>query len=316
MNIAVLTAAEYEWSHGTSFSQIINGCSAEQATSAGAKHIPSTAAGPVCDDARVTAVWTPDIARTKIVAQALDIPWIMRRPEEAVGKVDAVITTDDGCETRADRNAAWAMPYIEAGTPVFLDKPLSHSAEEAVHVVDTARSRKTPILCCSGLRYTKALQAQQDRMAALGDVLAADGAGPLGWLVFYGVHVIDPLISLVGGGARWVEHRGTSDQHLVIVGYEGGRTITFRSLPMAYGFHFSLYGRQGVDRFSILPEDPDFAEEHFHVRTVEAALDMFRTGRMPISYEEQLESAKILIYARASLQHEGRRYMLDDPINC
>ena len=82
---------------------------------------------------------------------------------------------------------------------------------------------------------------------------------------------------------------------------------------MAYGFHFSLFGSGGVGRFSILPDNPDFAEQHFYVRTVKAVIDMFRTGNTPVSYHEQLEVAKILTYAKASLLNGGKRYLLSAP---
>ena len=97
------------------------------------------------------------------------------------------------------------------------------------------------------------------------------------------------------------------------MGYDGEKTVTFRSLKMAYGFHFSLFGTRSVARFSVLRDEPDVAEEHFHVRTVEAALEMFRTGKMPVPYDEQLEVAKILTYAKASLENGGKRYKLSGP---
>ncbi len=312
IRIATLTAAKYDWSHGVNFSQIINGCTPERAEAAGIKFI-APAAGQLCEDAKVVALWTPDPDRTRVIAQALKIPRVLDRPDEAVGQVDAVISSDDGCEEWADRNASWAEPYIAAGTPVFLDKPLSHSAQQSEDIVSLARNKNTPVLCCSGIRFTQAVLDQKARIADLGDIIAADGAGPLAWLFFYGVHVIDPLTSLVGAGAQWVEHLGGETQHVVVVGYEGERTVCFRSLQMAYGFHFSLFGSGGVARFSILPDDPDFAEEHFHIRTVRAAIEMFRTGNMPVSYDEQLEVAKILTYAKASLLNGGKRYLLSDP---
>ena len=313
IRIATLTAGEYNWSHGVNFSQIINGCSAERAEAGGIKFIaPST--DLLYDDVKVVAIWTPNLDRTKVIAKALNIPEVLERSDEAVGNVDAIISSDDSCEQRVDHNAEWAKPYIAAGTPAFLDKPLSHSAKEATEIVSLARSKNVPILSCSGLRYTQAVLDHKARMAEFGDIIAADGSGPLGWLMFYGVHVIDPLTSLVGTGAQWVEHLGSASQHVVVVGYEGEKTVCFRSLTMAYGFHFSLFGRQGVARFSVLPDDPDFAEEHFHIRTIKAAIEMFRTGDVPVPYDEQLEVAKILTYAKVSLLNGGKRYMLSDPL--
>lgn len=72
IKIAVLTAAEYDWSHGVVFSEIINGCSAERARTAGIKFVPPSIK-PLCEDVQVVAVWTPDLNRTKIVAQALGL---------------------------------------------------------------------------------------------------------------------------------------------------------------------------------------------------------------------------------------------------
>jgi predicted dehydrogenase len=311
IRIAVLTAAEHDWSHGPNFSQIINGCTEERARTAGMKFIPSSVA-PLCDDARVTAIWTPDPARTKVVARALDIPWAMCRSDDAVGKVDAVLSSDDSCEQWEDRNASWAMPYIAAGTPAFLDKPLSHSTREAFEVVDLAREKGAPILSCSGFRFSETVRSQRRNMETLGDIVGADGAGPLGWLIFYGVHVIDPLVSMIGIGAQWVQHTGSPGNHLVVVGYDRARTVCFRSAAMAYGFHFSLYGGDGTARFSIHPDEPEIAQERFHVETVRAAIEMFRTGRMPVSYEEQLEVALILTGAKASMESGGKRIDLSD----
>lgn len=306
IRIAVLTAAEHDWSHGPNFSQIINGCTEDRARDAGMKFIPASIA-PLCDDARVTAIWTPDPARTEIVAKTLDIPWVMERPDEAVGKVDAVLSSDDSCEQWEDRNASWAMPYIASGTPAFLDKPLSHSAKEARELVDLAQTMGVPILSCSGFRFSETVQRQRRNMETLGELVGADGAGPLGWLIFYGVHVVDPLVSMIGVGAQWVQHTGSPENHHVTIGYDRGRTVCFRSVAMSYGFHFSLYGRESTARFSIHPDEPEIAQERFHVETVRAAVDMFRTGRMPVPYEEQLEVALILAGAKASMACGGER---------
>ena len=311
IRIAALTAAAHDWSHGANFSQIINGCTRERAESACMRFIAPKST-PMWDDAKVVAIWTPDPQRSKVVADALGIEDVLDRPDEAVGHVDAVLSSDDSCEEYADRNASWARPYIAHGTPAFLDKPLSHSATEAVDIVELAQSDGAPILCCSGFRFSETFLRQRAELPNLGSILGADGAGPLGWLVFYGVHVIDPLVSLVGVGASWVQHVGDAENHTVAVGYADGKTVLFRSLRMAYGFHFSLYGTERVARFSVSKVDPDIAEEHFHVRTVGAAVEMFRTGGMPVSYEEQMEVAKILTYAKASLRLGGRRIGLDE----
>ena len=60
------------------------------------------------------------------IARAAKIPTVYDRPEEMIGKVDAVIVaTDDGNE-HVDR----CRPFVEAGIPMFIDKPLVNTEED------------------------------------------------------------------------------------------------------------------------------------------------------------------------------------------
>ena len=108
IKIAAVTAVEYDWSHGTTFTQIVNGCSQPRAKAAGINYVPP--GKPVARDARVVAIWTPDRRRSKLIAKNLHIPDVLSEPDEAAGNVDGVICCDDGCEKRPDRNAKWARP--------------------------------------------------------------------------------------------------------------------------------------------------------------------------------------------------------------
>src|SRR5690242_8149920 len=54
------------------------------------------------------------------VAQCALIPQVVEQPTDVIGQVDAVlIATDIGAE-----HVARARPFVEAGLPVFVDKPL------------------------------------------------------------------------------------------------------------------------------------------------------------------------------------------------
>src|SRR5438105_270597 len=72
-------------------------------------------------EAKVTHVWTDDPREASSVAIAAQIQHVIKRPEDAIGQVDAVmIATDDGAD-----HVRRARPFVEAGLPVFIDKPLA-----------------------------------------------------------------------------------------------------------------------------------------------------------------------------------------------
>ena len=73
------------------------------------------------EGARVTHIWTDDPADAPKVAAASLIENIVARPEDVIRHVDAVIiATDDG-----DDHVRRVAPFIEAGLPVFVDKPMA-----------------------------------------------------------------------------------------------------------------------------------------------------------------------------------------------
>ena len=80
IRVVALTDAKYDWSHEVNFSQIINGCTLERAEAAGLKFI-APAAGQLCEDAQVAALWTPDPKRSRGLAQALNIPDVLSQPD-------------------------------------------------------------------------------------------------------------------------------------------------------------------------------------------------------------------------------------------
>jgi predicted dehydrogenase len=70
---------------------------------------------------QVTHAWTQDETVTQSLCRACRIPHAVSRREAMLGEVDAVIIARDDAETHLEM----ARPFLEAGLPVFIDKPLS-----------------------------------------------------------------------------------------------------------------------------------------------------------------------------------------------
>ena len=63
---------------------------------------------------------------TENVARAALIENVVDRPEDMIGEVDAVICATDVGDEHVER----CRPFIEAGLPMFIDKPLVNKEED------------------------------------------------------------------------------------------------------------------------------------------------------------------------------------------
>ena len=92
------------------------------------KVIPTIWAG---SDVTVETIWDEDDERTREVAEKVSIPNIASSPEEAVADSDLVfvVTPHGGLHLDLARIA------IDAGKPVFVDKPFTFSPDDARELV-------------------------------------------------------------------------------------------------------------------------------------------------------------------------------------
>ena len=90
--------------------------------------------GVVGDTARVVAITGPDPERTKEVAGLGNIPEIVGTPQDLLGKVDAVLVV----HRHGDLHLANALPFLEAGLPVYVDKPFTISLQDGAKLIRAA----------------------------------------------------------------------------------------------------------------------------------------------------------------------------------
>lgn len=146
--------------------------------------------------ARVTHLWTDDPTEAPAVAAAALIPRIVARPEDVIGHVDAVlVATDDGFD-----HVRRARPFVEAGLPVFVDKPLALTVADLRTFVAWEKAGAR-LLSSSGLRYAPelALHLAGTTNPALGDLRWIAGVSTKTW-ERYGIHLLEPIARVLGPG--------------------------------------------------------------------------------------------------------------------
>ena len=86
-----------------------------------------------------------------------------------------------------------ASPFLEAGLPVFIDKPLSLESSE----LRTLRRylEKGQLMSCSGMRYARELDEPRANLSAYGRLKLIRGAIVLSWEK-YGVHLLEAILAV------------------------------------------------------------------------------------------------------------------------
>ena len=245
--------------------------------------------------ARVTHIWTDDPADAPLVAKASLIQNIVSKPEDVIGHVDAVvIATDDGND-----HVPRARPFIEAGLPVFIDKPMATNVDDLRQFVQWQRAGKV-LLSTSGMRYAREMQLSHDQKTHLGDLRWITSFTCKTW-ERYGIHALEAVYPLLGPGFVSAQSQHQPGSDLVQLRHESGAQVTLAAVHDAYGSFGAvhLYGTKGD-----LPLKLADTYSAFRSQLV-AFIDMLRTGQPPFAFEQTIELMAIIIAGIESRKRDG-----------
>ena len=139
----------------------------------------------------VTHAWTQDEAVTTKLCAACQIPNVVKTPTDFIGQVDAVLVARDDFQT----HAGLALPLLEAGLSVFIDKPLALKGAELKRFVPYLE--RGQLMSCSGFRYARELDALRAGNLDLGELRLVRGA-VLNDLERYGIHLLEAVCAATG----------------------------------------------------------------------------------------------------------------------
>ncbi|MBS0198233.1 MAG: Gfo/Idh/MocA family oxidoreductase [Planctomycetes bacterium] len=173
--------------------------------------------------------------------------------EELLSNVDAVmVLTVDG-----HRHHDLAIEAMSRGLPIFVDKPLTCSAAQAVSILEYTRTHAARCYSASALRFAGGVP--DSATGSFGRVLAIDVTAPfeenthMRGFWYYGCHafeLIDSLWTVEGGLGRV---RATQDpvNHVIQLEYRDGRTASIGLHRSGTGpFAGRLHGSNGAVGFT------------------------------------------------------------------
>lgn len=234
------------------------------------------------------------------VAKASNIPNVVDDPLEMLGQVDAVIcATDDGNE-HVDR----CRPFLEAGIPMFIDKPLVNTEEDLATFIKWRKEGKH-FISSSSMRYSKELEPFYKNHYELGDIMYI--CQPMAKKYeHYGIHALECMYPLLGAGFEWIQSTGEENRDLFTLQHKSGCRVTVvQGVGMCGGGTMILGSKES--RY-IETKDSYYAFK----KQLDLFVNWLRTGIEPFPFSDTVELMKLVVGGLASRKEGGKRIFLKD----
>lgn len=237
------------------------------------------------EGAKVTHIWTDDIEDAKKVARASLIPHVVHDPREVIGKVDAVIIATDKGYEHIER----CRPFIEAGIPVFVDKPMVDNRKD-LDIFCKWVHNGARIMSSSSMRYCKEYAPYRMSTNDLGKLRYLSITTPKSW-ERYGIHALEGIYPILGPGFESVRNTGDRDRNIVHIKHKNGVDVVIAAISDMYGAFGTLQicGTKGHAMSVMKDSYFSFKEQ------LEAFITYLRTGVRTFPFEETIELMKIII---------------------
>ncbi len=192
---------------------------------------------------------------------------------------------------------AQVTPVIEAGLPVFIDKPMAGNLKDVIEIFRLARQKQVPCWSSSSLRYALGI-SDLKKAGTLGDILGCDVYSPCSFephhpdLYWYGVHGVEILYTIMGTGCETVTRTHTADSDVVVGRWKDGRMATYRGIRQGKsGYGARIYGSKSIQ---------STGKYGGYGALVEEVVRFFKTGKAPVPANETIELFAFMTAADAS----------------
>ena len=200
-----------------------------------------------------------------------------------------------------------AIPVLEAGKTMFIDKPMTASLSDAIIIFNNARKLNVPVFSSSSLRYTE--NAQSVANGKIGRVIGASTYSPCKLepthpdLFWYGIHGVEMLYTVMGTGCQSVSRLHNADVDIVSGKWDDNRIGTFRGTRTGKGgYGGTAFGENGI---------MDLGPYGGYKPLLLEIASFFDTGVSPINENDTLEILAFMEAADESKRSNGEVIPLD-----
>lgn len=276
-------------SHVIAFSKVLNDPAAPD-------HVPG---------ARVIAAFkggSPDLesSRSRVDGYAKELSEkykveLVANISDLCGKVDGILLESvDGRKHLEQFRAA-----AKCGKPVFIDKPLASTYEDAVAIAKLARESNVKWFSSSSLRWADPLPTMKSTTARSVTVWGPGPSDPthkldLSW---YAIHPVEMLYTLMGPGCEEVT-RIASANDVVVGKWKDGRVGTVQVLRPYGGYGAIVYNEKTAVEAGKMKVS--------YVPMLTEIVKFFQTGVSPVAEEETLELFAFMDAAQKSKEQGGK----------
>jgi len=246
--------------------------------------------------AQVTCVWTQDREISESIAKSSQIDNVVEKMEDMIGKVDAIMLSRDDPEN----HVAMARPFIDAGIPIFIDKPLASNITDLAYFSKEVAKGKL-IMSCSSQRYSNECRTAKQELANFGKLELITAVGKKDW-IRYGVHLLEGLFALVGDPKPIsVKHIGEDQKDIVHIAFENGlQAMVHLFMDITPTFQISLFGQKGWRLIEIKNSYSQFRD------TIIEFIRSVQEGKARLSFDKTANIIQTLIAAKESLEQGGK----------
>ncbi|MDO4558719.1 MAG: gfo/Idh/MocA family oxidoreductase, partial [Planctomycetia bacterium] len=203
-----------------------------------------------------------------------------------------------------------AQPVIQAGKPLWIDKPMAASLSDVLKIFALAKEQKIPLWSASSLRYVPEYQRLRNGTHPFGKVLKCTAKSPCSFephhpdFYWYGIHGVESLFTIMGKGCDRVRRTGEMSATGIWNDgregtFEGAEKSPYEAIVTGVNHSGTVGKYEGYDgllreicrcfRRSVVPVDPLETIEIFAF--MDAADESKRLGGREVSLRDMIEKA-------------------------
>ena len=220
-------------------------------------------------DVEVVGVYSEEIEAAQKLNEKYGVP-VLESPDAALGKIDGLMIT----ARHGAKHYPWAKLYMESGIPMFIDKPITVSEEDAIALAKDMVANNVKFVGGSSVIHAPALVELAKKTAEIPEENIYGGFfrapispnSPYGGFAFYSPHLIALMTKTLGNYPDSVIAERHGDKISGIVSY-GNKKAHFSYTDDSWAYYAYVSHKDGVEGGAVALTDVYQSEfdEFYHL---------------------------------------------------